>query len=105
MLPLKVFRALVFQVLIFRDLAFRVVVLRSCLPFTRTSRPTRFLLACSRRSDNGVRRDGREREKSKEEKKEGVPSLSPLPLVVFFSAQISDCPHDLHVWNRLGSCA
>ena len=31
-----------------------------------------------------MRRDGREREKSKEEKKEGVPSLSPLPLVVFF---------------------
>ena len=79
---------------------------QASLPFVRTSRPTRFLLACSRRSDNGVRREGREREKNKEEKKEGVPSLSPLPLVVFFSAQISlHCPHDLHVWNRLGSCA
>ena len=47
------------------------------------------LIACSSRSDSGVRREGREREKDKEEKREGgagVPSLStlPHPLVFFF---------------------
>ena len=73
---------------------------------TRTSRPTRFLLACSMLSDSGVRSEGREREKNKEEKKEGVPSLSPLPLVVFFfcSNLFALSPRSERL-ERLGSCA
>ena len=47
--------------------------------------------ACSRRSDSGVRRQGRERETH--------PTPPPR---CFFSAQISlRYPHDLNAWNRL----
>ena len=37
------------------------------------------LIAFSRRSDNGVRREGREREKNKEEKRERGGTLTPTP--------------------------
>ena len=63
------------------------------------------LLACSR-SDSGVRRKGREREKNKEEKWERD-LFTPTPPPLSFSAHISlRCPHDLNawVWNRLPSC-
>ena len=50
------------------------------------------LIACCRRSDSGVRRQGREREKNKEEKRERGRNAflrshpSPTPSVVFFSS-------------------
>ena len=58
---------------------------------------------CSR-SDSGVRRKGREREKNEEEKWERD-LLTPTPPPLSFSAHISlRCPHDLNAWNRLPSC-
>ena len=89
-------------------------------------------IACYRRLDSRVRREGKEREKKKKKKrgKEGetrerqwellskghsahfVPSLSslPHPLVffvfcfLFFSAHFSmSCPHDLNACNRLNA--
>ena len=53
----------------------------------------RGFIACSRRSDSGVRRGGRQREKNKEEKREGERGgrrLSPLPhpLVIFFCSHL-----------------
>ena len=65
------------------------------------------LIAFSRRSDNGVRREGREREKNKEEKRERGGTLTPTPpprfcCFFFFSSHISLwCPHDLNAWNKL----
>ena len=58
------------------------------------------LIACSSRSDSGVRREGREREKNKEEKRErgGTLTPTPPPRCFFFSLW---CPHDLNDWNRL----
>ena len=53
----------------------------------------RGFIACSRRSDSGVRREGGQREKNKEEKRErerGGRRLSPLPnpLVIFFCSHL-----------------
>ena len=72
------------------------------------------IVACSRRSYSGVRREGRERERNKKEGKrerEGnayLPRPQPYPtpsLFVFFFAHISlRCPHDLNAWNRLRNC-
>ena len=65
------------------------------------------LIACSRLSDSGVRREGREREKNKEEKRErgGTLTPTPPPRLFFFSSSSSHislwCPHDLNDWNRL----
>ena len=64
---------------------------------------------CSRRSDSGVRYEGREGEKNKEEKRERAltPTPSPLCLLVFFFLLTSSlrCPHDLNSWNRIVSRA
>ena len=64
---------------------------------------------CSRRSDSGVRYEGREGEKNKEDKRERAltPTPSPLCLLVFFFLLTSSlrCPHDLNSWNRIVSRA
>ena len=63
------------------------------------------LSACSR-WDSGVRREGREREKNKEEKRErDLLTPTPPPRCFSLSAHTSlRCPHDLNAWNRLPSC-
>ena len=73
------------------------------------------IVACSRRSYSGVRREGRERERNKKEGKrereKGTPTslvlspTSPRRCLFFFFAHISlRCPHDLNAWNRLRNC-
>ena len=44
--------------------------------------PGRFLIACSRLSDSGVRREGREREKIKRKKRSEFPRSHPYPLLL-----------------------
>ena len=65
---------------------------------------------CSRRSDSGVRYEGREGEKNKEDKRERALTPTPSPLclfVCFFFLLTSSlrCPHDLNSWNRIVSRA
>ena len=58
--------------------------------FSPITRSHQVLIACCRRSDSGVQREGREREKNKEEKRERGRNAflrshpSPTPSVVFF---------------------
>ena len=56
----------------------------------------RWEIACSRRSDSGVWREGKEREKNKEENRD------PTPRCFFFSSHLfALSPRDLNAWNRL----
>ena len=104
LLPLKVFRALVFQV--FPELSFpglsssELLIIYTNFP----SYPVLVILIveCGAKEESEKKLGG---------KKEGVPSLSPLPhplvvVVFFFSAHIClHSPHDLYAWSRLGSFA
>ena len=56
----------------------------------------RWEIACSKRSDSGVWREGKEREKNKEENR------GPTSSMFFFSSHLlALSPRDLNAWNRL----
>ena len=51
---------------------------------------------------SGIIEKNKEEKRGREERRERVPSFSPLPHPLFFFAHISlHCPHNLNPWNRL----